>query len=179
MRKRTESPKFSSIREMQVYAALCLWSFCTHWNIRHQGIEELFQHLVSMATTDSLPDWEQRGCILVLAGRGDPIPEAIVRSVPREQLHHLSRLVEYGVEVGISTMYGAITEEPREALRECVRVLGTSGVPLPPAEPILKSFSQAAVTKSDRAEDIAWGQPIPCEELESMLAACGYQTGTM
>ena len=65
--------ELSAIRPMQIYADLCLWKYCAFHGIKHRAVDELLTHLFSIATTGNLTEWEKRGTLLTLCGRGDPI----------------------------------------------------------------------------------------------------------
>ena len=154
--------KFNT-RQKQVYAAVCLWTFCIQLSIRHDSITELFRHLVNILTASSLPDWEQEGLELDIIGRGDPLPNDVEAVVPQEYLEALNSLVESCVEVGIVDMYGESTEQPGKFLEKCVSALKLAGVKLPNPEILVKY----------RAGSDPWGEAISESELNETLNAYG------
>lgn len=152
-----------TIRQMQAYAAICLWSFCNHLGIRHDSVEELLTHLVGMLAAQSLPDWEQVGAGIAITGRGDPLPSEVEKAIPAEKLDIFNSLVECCVEVGIVDMYGDATEQPTEFLKKCINILKDSGVELPPVENL---------TKYDVGAD-TWGEAMNQSQYNNILASYG------
>jgi hypothetical protein len=152
-----------NIRQMQAYAAICLWSFCNHLGIRHDSINELLTHLMGMLTAHSLPDWEQIGTGIAITGRGDPLPGEVEKAIPVGKLDTFNSLVECCVEVGIVDMYGNTTEQPKEFLEKCMNILNESGAELPSAENL---------TKYDVGTD-SWGEAINHSQYDDILASYG------
>lgn len=149
-----------SIRQLQIYSALCLQRFCSKFAINHAAIEELFQHLVSIGTAENLSEWEQSGGRLRLAGRGDPIPMDIVSVVPSDVLGLFRVLIESCVEVGLVDMYGMPTEKPKCFAERCLEILDCVSVTAPSRDPIVRYFQG-----SD-----AWGEAVSQKELDDLLA---------
>lgn len=154
-----------NIRQMQAYAALCLWQFCTCLGIRHNSINELVIHLLNMLSAQSLPDWEQRGSSLDITGRGDPLPEYVLEIIPTTSLDNFNELVESCVEVGIVDMYGASTDQPPKFLKNCIEILRRANIEFPSPE---------LLSKYGRGSD-PWGDAIDEDELRDILDAYGIK----
>lgn len=158
----TENYKFN-VRQMQAYAAICLWAFCRYYGIRHNSIELLIKHLMSILTTSNLPDWERKGSELAVTGRGDPLPIDVQEAVRQDNIELFNSLVETCVEVGIVDMYGGTTEQPKMFLDRCMTYIQRSGVELPSAD-YLSKF---------RRGDDSWGAAIEESELSDIMNAYG------
>ncbi|WP_423367745.1 hypothetical protein [Burkholderia sp. LMG 32019] len=117
---------------MQVYASSCLRRYCDAKGVSHVAIDALLAHLDAVAGARSLPEWERKGALLELNGRGDPVPAAIESVLPDGESQTFAALVEAVVEVGIVDLYGANTDLPLAFLRKAIAVLEQSGIPLPP-----------------------------------------------
>jgi hypothetical protein len=152
-----------NIRQMQAYAAICLWLFCNHLGIRHDSIKELLAHLMGILTVQSLPDWEQTGAGLAITGRGDPLPAGVEEAIPAGKLDAFNSLVECCVEVGIVDIYGDVTEQPKEFLEKCTKILKDSGAALPSVENL---------SKYDVGAD-TWGEAINQSQYDDILASYG------
>ncbi len=147
------------IRQMQAYAALCLYQFCCHLDIKHSAIDELVNHLLKILYVENLPDWEQSGAELDITGRGDPLPDDVASILPESHYDDFESLVECAVEVGIADMYGASTEQPKSFLKKCIDILDNAGVGLPTTEFVSKY----------RANNDPWGGVITHTEFDDFL----------
>lgn len=152
-----------SVRQLQAYSAICLWQYCHEKGIHHQKITALIRHLASIATTKSLPSWEQAGAMMALPGRGDPVPRDVAESIRAESLRLFCDLVESCVEVGIVDMFGGQTSEPRRFAAHCVAILEAEGVAPPKLNPI------AAWQHDDH-----WGCEIDDTKLRATLSEYGF-----
>ena len=152
-----------NIRQLQVYAAVCLRNYCRHKGIWHQSINDLIQHLVSLMTAKYLPDWERRGTLLAVVGRGGPLPEGVVEIVDAGDLKDFSELIEFCVEVGIVDMYGAHTNKPFEFMEICIDILTKNNIKLPPAD-MLRKYGRGSCM---------WGDPVSESELSKIIDAYG------
>ncbi|VWB04938.1 hypothetical protein BLA23254_00027 [Burkholderia lata] len=117
---------------MQVYAASCLRRYCDANGISHAAIDALLAHLDAIASAGSLSEWERKGALLELNGRGDPVPAGVESALPDGELQRFMTLVEAVVEVGIVDLYGARTDQPLAFLRKAIAVLEQGGISLPP-----------------------------------------------
>ncbi|RFA24286.1 hypothetical protein CAI21_22285 [Alkalilimnicola ehrlichii] len=154
-------------RQLQAYAAICLWTFCHHLGIKNDSITKLFEHLMAMLTTNSLPDWERNGAVLDITGRGDPLPVDVEKEIPQEHFEVFNSLLENCVEVGIVDMYGDSTEQPIKFLEKCLNALERSGIEPPGVE----NLSQYRVGNDP------WGEAISEFELDEILKAYGIKEG--
>lgn len=127
-----------NVRQMQAYAALCLRQFCENWAIRHEFINELVLHLMQIMTAQDLSEWEQRGAVLKITGRGDPLPIGVIDNIPTDILDDFNNFVELCVEVGIVDMYGASTEQPLNFLEKCIDILKRNNIEFPDPNLIIK-----------------------------------------
>lgn len=154
-----------NIRQLQVYAAVCLRDFCRHKGIRHQLINELIHHLVSLMTAKNLPDWERRGTLIAIVGRGDPLPEDVAEIVETGGLKEFSALIEFCIEVGIVDMYGAHSNKPFEFTEKCIDILIKNNIKLSPTD-MLRKYGRGTCM---------WGDPISDSELSEIFDAYGLQ----
>ena len=152
-----------SIRELQALGALCLAAFCGHFAIVHRSVDDLTTHQVSLLSALRLPDWEQAGAGLRLAGRGDPIHEEVLSVVPAEWREDFGKLVECTVEIGIANLYGACSEYPQKHLLQAMEVLKARTVSVPDAE---------LVKVQPRPLSSAWGEPVPQEVCRPIFERC-------
>lgn len=152
-----------NIRQLQTYAALCLWHFCRHLNIKHDAIDELILYLMSMFTAGNLSEWEQRGTEIVMTGRGDPLPEEVTNLLAPDCLEVFNSLVDSCVEVGIVDMYGACTNQPVMFVERCTEVLKHCDVDIPSTEDL---------DQYRRGTD-EWGEFISDAELNEILDVYG------
>lgn len=120
-----------NIRGKQFYAALCVRFYCQNYKIVHPCIEELIDHCFRILTASDLPVWEQAGTKLCILGRGDPIPETVLRVIPSIRQLDFSKLIQNCVEVGIVDMYGVETDLPEIILEECFKILAVHRLELP------------------------------------------------
>ena len=159
------TPKLQNltVRQLQIYAAVCLWKYCNEREISHSSIQELFSHLFNISTVESLPDWEQSGLSLEIIGRGDPIPDYIMAVIPEDDRRPFSELVECCIEVGIVDMYGAITDQPASFTSRCLAILKEQNVSKPDIEPVL---SLGGIGRG-------WGHAYQSDEVERVLREYG------
>ena len=120
-----------TMRDKQVYAAKCLYTYCGHFNIVDDSIDTLIEHLYAIKVVDDLSKWESIGAKLELTGRGDPLPDLLLTRIPKERLAEFSLLHEYVVEVGLADMYGADSKQPFEYLLKCIEILQKNTIALP------------------------------------------------
>ncbi|GLO57799.1 hypothetical protein PPUJ20066_38350 [Pseudomonas putida] len=65
-----------------------------------------------------MSEWEARGALLELNGRGDPTPKSHKSSLSEFELEELCALVDCVVNVGIIDLYGAKTDLPLKFLEK-------------------------------------------------------------
>ena len=158
-----------NIRQLQLCAAVCLWKYCNVRQISHGAIDELIRHLVSIATAECLPDWEQDGGGLEITGRGDPIGDHIMAVVPEEDRQLIFELIECCVEVGLVDMYGATTGQPASFAARCLAIIETRGIGYPDPDPILDLGGTGD----------EWGAAYRGEDVERALRAYGMASSSM
>ncbi|RQQ02771.1 hypothetical protein DF107_35275 [Burkholderia stagnalis] len=120
-----------SSEDKQLYASSCLRRYCELMGISHPAISELLDHLDSIASGKSLAEWDAKGALLDLNGRGDPIPVSLRSMMSGDDLIEFENLVDSVVEVGIVDLYGAKTNLPLKFLDKAMLVLERRGLPLP------------------------------------------------
>lgn len=120
-----------SLRELQAYGALCLHQFCKAKGIKHACIDELIEHLLLIFITNPLDEWEGKGAMLELNGRGEPIPETLKAQLADDLPEDFARLVDFVVEIGFGDMYGGLTMGPLNDLLRCLSILDANGVERP------------------------------------------------
>jgi hypothetical protein len=98
----------------------------------HQAINDLLDHLDAIATTGSLAEWDARGSVLPLNGRGDPLPKEVENILRADEKREFMEMVDSVVEVGIVDLYGSSTNLPLNFLNKSMRILEDSRIPLPP-----------------------------------------------
>ena len=146
-------------RQKQAYAAICLWSYCQHFDIKHSYIDELIQHLMTILSMKSLADWEQIGCKIAFPGRGDLLPDELYKIIPIELSDNFRILVDYCTEVGLINMYAASTDEPKLLLNTCIDLLENAKVKIPQLEKL----------HSYKVGSHSWGDTIREDELLEIL----------
>lgn len=158
-----------TIRQLQLYAAICLCKYCSSRNIKNELIDELIHHLIEMPAIKDVTEWDKHGSNLKLSGRGDALPDEVVGSIPKDELPAFKRLVESAVEVGIVDLYGPPTNQPMIFFEECIHILLSLKISPPRIEPI---------TRYGTSPD-AWGPPLGSEQISALLAEyredCGRQ----
>lgn len=120
-----------SLEDKRLYASSCLRNYCDLLGISHPAISELLNHLDSITSGQSVADWDEKGALLDLNGRGDPIPESLRSMMSGDDLSDFENLVDSVVEVGIVDLYGAKTDLPLKFLAKAMLILEKRGVPLP------------------------------------------------
>lgn len=129
-----------SPRALQIYASKCLQFYCKAKLIRHRSIDELIAHLNNYPESDGLVDWERKGALLSLNGRGDDIPQDLALSIPPHDAEEFSYVVDSAVEVGIVDMHGTRTELPVKFIEKIALILTRNNIALPdPQEALIKS----------------------------------------
>jgi hypothetical protein len=148
-----------NIRQLQAYAAISLSLLCKKFNIRHQQIDDLIFHLLTMLTADNLSEWERNGTNLSVSGRGDELPMDVEKSIKGIDVTSFREIIESCVEIGIVDMYGADTEQPRFFFDRCITQIENQGVDLPSPELIEKLHAGRP----------PWGDPISATMLDELI----------
>ncbi|WP_200877999.1 hypothetical protein [Burkholderia paludis] len=78
-----------------------------------------------------MAEWDSRGTLLDLNGRGDPMPDSLKDMLHGEDLCDFLILVDNVVEVGIVDLYGERTDLPLRFLDEAMCILEGSSISLP------------------------------------------------
>ncbi|MFJ5485453.1 hypothetical protein [Pectobacterium actinidiae] len=120
-----------SPRELQRYASACLQAYCHAKLIQHPAIDALIDHLNRYPENGSLVEWERKGALLALNGRGDDMPQDLTLSMSPQDIEAFSYLVDITVEVGIVDMYGTPTTLPAEFVGKIVSILSQNNIDLP------------------------------------------------
>lgn len=144
-----------TIRHLQFYAAVCLSRYGNSRHVSAEAFADLVAHLISMFSAARITDWEQQGTQLELGGRGDEIPDDVLKDIPKGEHDLFSRLVEYGVSVGITDMYGAQTDAPKKCLHACFGFLRQAGLDTGDIQDRLAGSPAI----------IDWGEPVSIEQL--------------
>jgi hypothetical protein len=120
-----------STRGLQAYGAACLVKFCAAKDISSPHVDELIGHLLSLLVGVDLPAWEAAGARLMLAGRGDPLPEQLSTRLPQDRIRSFQELVECVVEIGLVDMYGDDSGGPAEFVGRVIAILEAGGIRAP------------------------------------------------
>lgn len=120
-----------SLPALQHKAADCLDAYCQAQGITHPCIDELLEHLRSMARYPNLALWERAGAGLALNGRGDDMPESLCAMLNTQQTEQLQALTCNVVEVGLADMYGQDSTLPQHFLAQVEAMLERANVELP------------------------------------------------
>ncbi|WP_113626386.1 hypothetical protein [Pectobacterium peruviense] len=120
-----------SPRDLQRYASACLQAYCDAKLIRHPSIDALLAHLNCYPESGSLVEWERKGALLPLNGRGDDVPRDLVLSIAPQDIEEFTYLVDAAVEVGIVDMYGVPTALPVEFVGKIAMILSQNNIDLP------------------------------------------------
>jgi hypothetical protein len=149
-----------STRELQACAALGIAAYAAHHRLYDARVEALLTHLITFLTEVDLPEWERRGAVLELSGRGDPVPPDLIAHLSVDARGAFSRAVDDAVEVGIGNLYGASTEDPWVHFDGLAKALTAAGVTAPPVPPMFgkklgKGINQEAPSPQAHA-DYVW-----------------------
>jgi hypothetical protein len=140
-------------REMQAYGAFCLYRFCKAKGIRHESIDELIDHLLSMLISSNLADWERRGARLQLNGRGwDPLPASLNGRLSEELRKDFAQFVEDVVDIGFCDMYGAASTKSLKYLVKGLAFLDEHGIERPDVAELFKNRSPRGETAPELGE---------------------------
>lgn len=127
-----KSLKNCSMQEKQKYACVCVKQYCEENHIEHPSITQLLNHLKSIPNAGhSVIDWNNKGAVLALNGRGDPVPaslEVVLQSYDRKEF---MTLIESAVEVGIVDLFGAPSDFPIKFLEKIINILEKNKIRLP------------------------------------------------
>lgn len=123
--------KSLSVPEIQLYGSSCIREFCAKKEISHPAIFELLDHLESMRSSQNLPEWDNKGALLKLNGRGDDIPVDLEEILIQKKATDLTALVDSVVEIGIVDLYGGRTNLPIEFLERAMTILEQNKIQLP------------------------------------------------
>ena len=100
---------------MQVIGAIYFKKYCDQLEIEHSSIDEFFNHLLSIACAENLVDWESTGTKISLSGRGDALPNNLLKLLNKEKSNELSKIADLACEISLSQMYGALDLEQSES----------------------------------------------------------------
>ncbi|MEO1247511.1 MAG: hypothetical protein AAFX56_17665 [Pseudomonadota bacterium] len=125
-----------NVRQLQAYAAVCLWAFCVHWRISDDAVRRMVHYLFSITTSESLPDWDQEAVALAIVGRYKDVPVSLLESVPELARPSFLSLVNDCSEVGWVDMYGKNSDRPLQHVQGCLRVLREHDIELPDLSPL-------------------------------------------
>ena len=148
------------VRHKQLYGVLCVRRFCIKYGISHEYIDALLQHLVKLLIADDLAKWEQEGAGLALPGRGDPLPSELEDQIDKQLRKDFYALIDSCVEIGITDMYGANTEDPNKHVAECIEILRRHNIE-PPEREIYFNALKSGILRSGEPvsrDGIQWGQ---------------------
>jgi hypothetical protein len=148
-----------NIRQMQLIAAICLARYCSSINLKNDSISDLISHLFEMSISPDLTAWDQRGAILEVTGRGDPLPNGITNNVSKKNIAALREIIDCAVEVGICDLYGKSTSQPFFFMNKCIDILRRHNIELPSFE----------IVELYRSGSDAFGAPIHKENLLKIL----------
>lgn len=114
------------LQSMQQQAADCLAGYTEANLLNHAGLDALIAHLRAYPDSGepmALPDWDQAGSELQIAGRGDPLPPSLLGQIATDKHEELNDLICSCVEVGIADLYGATTDVPDQMLARALAIL--------------------------------------------------------
>jgi len=118
-------------RGLQFFASRCVRVFFQERKIVSKHITCLVEHLESMPNYQLIEQWNRKGAILDLNGRGDPWPKDFIELITAEIKYDVEVLIDSAVEVGICDLYGADTKEPVRYAKDCASVLRKYKMPIP------------------------------------------------
>jgi len=122
--------KFSPI-DLQLYASKSLNAYCAAKSIQHVTVDELIAHLNSRPEGRDLAEWERRGALLPLNGRGDDMPQELRQSIPSQDIDDFCHIVDSAVEVGIVDVYGTPSELPAKFVEKITSILRKNHIDIP------------------------------------------------
>lgn len=150
-------------RQLQAFAAVCLWTFCEKLHIKHEAIDKLIIYLLNIFVEKSLHEWERKGVDLEVSGRGNPLPAEISNLISVDLIDDFMTLVECVVQVGLTDMYAADTDDPKKFLEKSLEILQKNLVSIPSIDK-LNQFG---------ASSDSWGVAISQDEFGKFLNSYG------
>ena len=145
-----------SIRHLQVIGAIAIRLFSRKYALNHESISSLVCHLLDVMTAENLPEWEQQGARQDLTGRGDPLPPDLEKLIPSGLRKDFYTLVECAVEIGLSSMYGASTEQALYFVKKTQQILRKHNI---------EGLDDLA-SKYLHCSRLSWGKPFGEDEVE-------------
>ncbi|WP_339483752.1 hypothetical protein [Pseudomonas sp. RL_5y_Pfl2_73] len=119
------------IQDIQLYGSLCLRAYCEQKKLSHPAISKLLNHLEMMHSSKNLPEWDSKGALLEVNGRGDDIPTDLEDILMQKKATDFTSLVDNVVEIGIVDLYGEKTNLPIQFLERAMAILEKNNIPLP------------------------------------------------
>ncbi|WP_223547254.1 hypothetical protein [Pseudomonas sp. A-B-19] len=119
------------IQDIQLYGSLCLKAYCEQKELSHPAIFELLNHLEMMHSSKNLPEWDSKGALLALNGRGDDIPTDLEDMLIQKKATDFTSIIDNVVEIGIVDLYGGKTNLPIQFLERALEILEKNNTPLP------------------------------------------------
>ena len=159
--------KLLSTREKQAYSAFCLAKFCHANGIVHKNIDRLVNHLLTILIAPDLGEWENKGALLEITGRGDEIPDDVRAVLSSDLAEEFEYLVECCVEVGIVDMYGEPSNAPLKFLVKCLDCLEKWNIQPPELQSMFSPTSSFSFRKSRKS----WGDAMSQQAFETILDA--------
>lgn len=120
-----------SPRDLQLYASKLLHAYCAAKSIQHVAVDELIAHLNNFPEGRDFAEWEKKGAILPLNGRGDDMPQELSQSILSQDIDDFCHIVDSAVEVGIVDAYGAPSELPVKFIEKIASILRKNHIDIP------------------------------------------------
>jgi len=147
-----------SIRELQVVATFCVAKYCSNFNLKHDCIEEYLLHHLSIIFTENLLEWENKGKIINITGRGDYLPDDFITCIDTKRIKEFDIITQYSTEVGITNLFGCHDTEPLNFLLKVINILKKHNIEIPSLKSIFININRELDSNSH------WGNIV--SELE-------------
>jgi len=149
-----------NVRQLQFYAAICLWFFCSKNRIVHKKIDNAISYFLSIMLSENLVEWDQSAVALEIIGRYHDLPSDFLSTVPSHLREPLVDLVDNCSEVGWVDMYGRDSGEPYAHLLRCIEILQSHNIEVPDS-------SHLEILSSESIEH--WGQNVDISKVRAVL----------
>ncbi|MCA8915985.1 MAG: hypothetical protein KDB90_11280 [Planctomycetes bacterium] len=158
-------PKMT-VRQMQIYAALCVWAYCEAKVYEEPGLRAYVDHLLSVALMEDVVLWDESRTSYP-DEQGDPTHDTLAKRLQADEFAEFKDLVTHATEVGKTDMFTVDSDKPAQELEHCIKILTRCSVPLPNIKPLVGYCKPGKFHAH-------WGDTIFASDLEDLLAAYDY-----
>lgn len=142
-------------REKQILGAFAVKYFSDNYNIRDKSINELLMHLLNLGIAKDLAKWDEEGLNISITGRGDELPEKLIKKIPENIYNDFYELIDLVIEIGIVDLYGDDTDLPFKFLNQSIDILEKHNIRFEIPTLLIREKGNKSKT---------WGNPIGLEK---------------